>query len=126
MIIGPQPGGANAGDSANVIHLVDVASHANSATQSLAALHGLRVTNVRNPGKQQDIAFLLMISLRMEMLDSLICVTATTPGTGSSIRSTMTLSLCKWIYPLRQHRLRSHAVVGSFDCGANRFELFRD
>src|ERR1035437_2667111 len=31
MIIGPQPGGANAGDSANVIHLVDVASHANSA-----------------------------------------------------------------------------------------------
>ena len=31
MIIGSKPGGANSGDSANVVHVVDVASHTNSA-----------------------------------------------------------------------------------------------
>ena len=38
-------------------------------TQPLAALHGPLATNVRISGKQQDIAFPLVIPLSMEMLD---------------------------------------------------------
>ena len=42
---------------------------AQEPAQPLAALHGLRVTNVRIQGKQQDITFPLMISFSMVMLD---------------------------------------------------------
>ena len=42
---------------------------AQESTQSLATLHWPLATNVRIPGKQQDIAFPLVIPLSMEVLD---------------------------------------------------------